>query len=69
MKLGFVSGAAVKNPPVHAGDVGDAGLIPGSGRFPGKGNGNPLQYSCWKIPWTEQLGGLQYIRLQRVGCN
>ena len=33
----------VKNPPVNAGDVGS---IPGSGRFPGGGNGNPLQYSC-----------------------
>ena len=32
----------VKNPPANA---GDAGLIPGSGRFPGEGNGNPLQYS------------------------
>ena len=57
MKLGFVSGVAIKNPPVHAGDVGDAGLIPGSGRFPGEGNGNPLQSSCWKIPWTGELGG------------
>ena len=33
----------VKNPPTN---VRDAGLIPGSGRFPGEGNGNPLQYSC-----------------------
>ena len=36
----------VKNPPVMAGDVRDLGLIPGSGRSPGGGNGNPLQYSC-----------------------
>ena len=35
-----------KNPPVNAGDTGDVGSIPGSGRFPGEGNGNPLQYSC-----------------------
>ena len=35
----------VKNLPVHAGDSGDMGLIPGSGRSPGVGNGNPLQYS------------------------
>ena len=56
--MGFVSGVAVKNPPVHAGDVGDAGLIPGSGRFLGEGNGNPLQSSCWKIPWTEKPGRL-----------
>ena len=33
----------VKNPPANA---GDPGLIPGSGRSPGEGNGNPLQYSC-----------------------
>ena len=38
----------VKNPPAKAGDVRDAGLIPGLGRFPGEGNGNPLQYSCLK---------------------
>ena len=36
----------VKNPPVSAGDARDAGSIPGSGRSPGEGNGNPLQYSC-----------------------
>ena len=36
----------VKNPPTNAGDIRDAGLISGSGRSPGGGNGNPLQYSC-----------------------
>ena len=36
----------VKNPPANAGDTGDIGLIPGSGRSPGGGHGNPLQYSC-----------------------
>ena len=36
----------VKNPPANAGDIRDEGLIPGSGRSPGGGNGNPLQYSC-----------------------
>ena len=36
----------IKNLPANAGDTGDVGLIPGSGRFPGGGNGNPLQYSC-----------------------
>ena len=35
----------VKNPPGNAGDTGDVGLIPGSGRSPGGGNSNPLQYS------------------------
>ena len=36
----------VKNLPADVGDARDVGLIPGSGRFPGEGNGNPLQYSC-----------------------
>ena len=36
----------VKNPPASAGDTRDVGLIPGSRRSPGEGNGNPLQYSC-----------------------
>ena len=36
----------VKNLPAKAGDVRDAGSIPVSGRSPGEGNGNPLQYSC-----------------------
>ena len=42
---GFPGGAAVKNPPTSAGYAGDRGLIPGAGRFPEEGNGNPLQYS------------------------
>ena len=41
--LGFPGGSVVKNLPANA---GDAGLIPGSGRSPGEGNGNPLQCSC-----------------------
>ena len=36
----------VKNPPANAGDIRDSGLIPGSGRSNGEGNGNALQYSC-----------------------
>ena len=36
----------VKNTFVNAEDAGDLGLIPGSGRSPGEGNGNPFQYSC-----------------------
>ena len=39
----------VKNPPANAGTSGEVGLIPGSGRSPGGGNGNPLQYS-WDNP-------------------
>ena len=40
----------VKNPPTSEGDIRDASLIPGSGRSPGEGNGNPLQYSCLENP-------------------
>ena len=40
----------VKNLPASVGDIRDAGLIPGSGRFPGGGHGNPLQHSCLEIP-------------------
>ena len=40
----------VKNPPINAGDAEDLGLIPGSGRSPGEGNGNPLQCSCLENP-------------------
>ena len=40
----------VKNPPAKVGDTGDADLIPGSGRSPGRGNGNLLQYSCRDNP-------------------
>ena len=40
----------VKNPPANAGDIRDMGSIPGLGRSPGGGNGNPLQYSCLENP-------------------
>ena len=51
----FVFGASqvvllVKNPPANAGDVRDSGSIPGLGRLPGGGHGNPLQYSCLENP-------------------
>ena len=40
----------IKNPPANAGEARNAGLIPESGRSPGEGNGNPLQYSCLGNP-------------------
>ena len=46
----FPGGAVVKNPPVHAEDTRDTGSIPWSGRSPGGGNGNPVQYSCLENP-------------------
>ena len=50
--MGFPGGAAVKNLPASAGegDTGDVGSIPGLGRSPGEGSGNPLQYSCLRNP-------------------
>ena len=46
----WLNGPVVKNPLTNSGDSGDRDSIPGSGRSPGKGNGNPLQYSCLKKP-------------------
>ena len=63
--MDFSGGSVVENLPAHARDA-DMGLIPGSGRSSRGGNDNPLQYSCWKIPWTEDPGGLQSRVLQRV---
>ena len=52
---------------VSACNVGDLGSIPGSGRAPGEGNGNPLSTLAWKIPWTKEPGRVQSTGLQRVG--
>ena len=61
--MGFLGGSDDKESAYNAGDLG---LIPGSGRSPGEGNGYPLQYLAWRIPWTEEPGGLQSMGLQRV---
>ena len=47
---GFPGGAVIKNLLTNAGDTGDEGSVLGLGRFPGAGNGNPLQYSCLGNP-------------------
>ena len=54
--MGFPNGSVIKNPPATAGDMDS---IPGSGRSPGEGNGNHSSIFTWKIPWTEEPGGLQ----------
>ena len=59
----------VKNPPASAGDIGDAGSISGSGRFPGEGNDNPLQCSCLENPmdrgvWWATVHGVAKSRTQ-----
>ena len=50
MYCDFPAGSVVKDLPATAGDAGDVGSIPGLGRSPGGGNGNPLQYSCVENP-------------------
>ena len=55
----------VKNPPANAGDIRDAGSIPGLGRSPGGGHGNPLH--GLEKPWEKPINyGLQSIGPQRV---
>ena len=49
----FRGGSDGKESACSAGDP-----VPGSGRFSREGNGYPLQYSCWRIPWTEECSGL-----------
>ena len=52
----------------NAGNIGDMGLIPGLGRSPVEPD-NILEYSCWRIPWTEEPGRLQSVGSQRVRHN
>ena len=65
----FPGGSVVKNLPASAGDAEDVGWIPGLGRSPGEGCGNPLQYSCledfhrqWSLagynPWGHKESGM-----------
>ena len=57
----------IKNLPASAGDLRDVGSIPGSGRSPGEGHGNPLQYSCLENLRTEEPGGLQSMGSHSAG--
>ena len=52
----------VKNPPANTGDLGS---LLGLGRFPGKGNGNHSSIPAWKLPWTEEPGGVQPMGSQK----
>ena len=61
--LGLPRGSLVKNLPTIVGATGGLGLIPGSGRSPGRGNSNPLQYSSWDNPmyrgaWLATIHGV-----------
>ena len=62
--LGFSGGSDGKESACNTGDLGS---IPGWERSPGEGNSYPLQYLAWRIPRTEEPGGLQSMGSQRVG--
>ena len=57
-ELGFPGGSVVKN---SAGNAGNLGSIPGWGRSPGEGNAAHSSILAWRLPWTEEPGGLQSI--------
>ena len=57
----------IKNLPANVGDIRDAGSIPGSGRSLEEGTATHSSILAWRIPWTEEPGGLQSMGLQRVG--
>ena len=62
-ETGFPNGTVVKNTPANARGAGDTALIPGLGRSPGGGNGNPPQYSCLENPmdrgaWQATIHGV-----------
>ena len=62
-------GSVVKNLPADEGDAGELSSIPGSGRPPGEGNGNPLQYSCLENPmdrgaWWAKVHGVSKSQTQ-----
>ena len=65
--LSFIGGSVVKNPPVNAGDKRDTGSIPGSEDPLEKGMATHSSILAWRIPWTEEPGGLHSIGSQRVG--
>ena len=63
--LDFPDGSAVKNPPTSARDARDLGSIPGSGRSPGEGRGNPLQSSCLENPMDREAWGAAVHRVAK----
>ena len=66
MYMGFPGGTSGKELTASVRDVRDAGSIPGSRRSPGGRHSNHSTILAWRIPWTEELGGLQSIGSQRV---
>ena len=64
--MGFPGGSVVKNLPDKAGNTGDLGSIPGSGRSPGGDNGNPLLYSCLENSMDREAWWATVLGSQRV---
>ena len=64
--MGFPGDSVVKNPPANSWDPRDAGSIPGLGRSPEVEMATHSSISAWRIPWTEDPGGLQFMGSQRV---
>ena len=60
---------AVKNLPANAGSIRDVGTVPGSGRFPGEGHGNPLHYSCVENPLARGAWWAIVHGVARIGHN
>ena len=67
LHLGFPGGTSGKDPAANAGDMREAGSIPGREDPLEEGKATHSSILAWKIPWTEKPGGLQSVRLQRVG--
>ena len=67
--MGFPGNSVVKNPPANAGDISIEGLIPGSGRSPGGGNGNPFQYFCLENSMEREKCWAVVQGIQRAGHN
>jgi len=69
MSMGLPCYTVVKNPPANVREARDTGLTPGLGRCAGRGNSNPLQYSCLENYTDRGSGGLHSMGTQRVGHN
>ena len=72
--LSDLGGSVVKNPPAKTGNTRDEGSIPGSGRCPGVGNGNPLQYSCLENPidrgaWRATVQGIRKTQIRLTNTH
>ena len=68
-------GSVVKNLPANVGDTGNVGVIPGSGRYFGGGNGNPLQYACLENPmdrgawWATVMGFREFYMTEQLSMH